>query len=397
MDDRIKRLAELIVTCGANIQPGQVVLLSSAIGKEQLTREITAAAYRRGAKFVDVNYYDPYIKRARVSYVQDEFLEYIPPWFGERVLELGRSHGASISLAGPTAPSLFDDLDPTRLGRDTYPRVRQWMQVTNDRTTNWCIVPCPTQEWAELVHPGQGGSAVLDRLWEEISHVCRLDEDDPAAAWRRRSDTLRDVARRLTERRLDALHFAGEGTDLTVGLLPTSSWVGGDEETVSGIRHLPNLPTEEVFTAPDPSRTEGVVRATMPMRVQGANVEGLRVRFEGGRAVEIDADRGAEVIRALSSRDEGASRLGEVALVDGEGRIGKLGTVFYDTLLDENAASHVALGDAYGTTVEEEDRARVNSSELHLDFMIGGPGVDVTATTREGDCVPVLHEGAWQI
>jgi aminopeptidase len=397
MDNRIERLAQLIVDVGANVQPGQLVDLATDIGKEELTRAIAAAAYRRGAKFVDAVYYDPHVKRERVAHVPDESLEYIPPWFGQRVQELGRAHGAAIRLAGPAEPRLFDDLDPSRLGRDIYPRVREWMDVTNDHSVNWSIAPCPTAKWAELVHPELEPAEALDRLWDEIAHVCRLDKDDPAAAWRARSDTLKDVATRLTERRFDALHFQGGGTDLTVGLLPTSRWIGGDETTVDGIRHMPNLPTEEIFTAPDPERTEGVVCATKPLVASGAIIDGLCVRFERGHAVDIDAESGEETIRALVSGDEAASRLGEVALVDREGRIGNVGTIFYDTLLDENAASHIALGDAYATSVEEEDRERLNSAPLHLDFMIGGPDVDVTGIAREGERVPVLRKGVWQI
>jgi aminopeptidase len=180
-------------------------------------------------------------------------------------------------------------------------------------------------------------------------------------------------------------------------LLPTSRWAGGGDMTVDGIEHLPNLPTEEVFTAPDPERTEGVVRSTMPLLAYGATIEGLRVRFEAGRAVEIDADKGAETMRAFASRDDGAGRLGEVALVDRDGRVGRTGTVYYDTLLDENAASHIAIGDAYEMSVDAADLDRVNRSELHLDFMIGGPGVDVTGTTRAGEVLPVLRGGVWQI
>jgi aminopeptidase len=275
--------------------------------------------------------------------------------------------------------------------------VREWMDITNDHTVNWCIAPCPTEAWAQLVHPDLEPPEALDRLWDEIAHVCRLDEHEPAAAWRKRSDTLKEVATRLTERRFDALHFQGAGTDLTVGLLPTSRWIGGDETTVDGTHHLPNLPTEEVFTAPDPERTEGVVRATKPLVASGTIIDGLRIRFEAGRAVEIEAERGAGTIRALVARDRAAERLGEVALVDREGRIGNVGTIFYDTLLDENAASHIALGDAYATSVEEADRERVNNAELHLDFMIGGSGVDVTGIARDGERVPVLRDGIWQI
>jgi aminopeptidase len=393
----LERYAELIVAVGANVQPGQLVDLWSALGKEELTRAVTAAAYRRGAKFVDVAYYDPYIKRARVEHVADESLEYIPPWFGERALQLGEARAASISFSGPTAPGIFDGLDPSRLGRDIYPRVKEWMKITNERTVNWSVTPAPTETWARLVYPELEPGEALDRLWAAVAHVCRLDEEDPAAAWRERSADLAVAADRLTERRFDALHLQGPGTDLTVGLLPTSSWIGGSDMTAEGIEHMSNLPTEEVFTTPDPQRVEGTVRATMPLFTQGTVIEGLTIRFEGGRAVHIDADSGAEILRTLTSRDDGAARLGEIALVDREGRIGQLETVFYDTLLDENAASHIALGSAYEQCVGVEDAGRINDSQIHLDFMIGGPEVDVTGITKDGERVPVLRDATWQL
>jgi aminopeptidase len=397
MTERIERLAELIVGFGANVQPGQIVDVGTDIGKEELTRAVAAAAYRRGAAFVDVVYYDPYVKLARLQHVPDESLEYIPPWWGDRVLTIGRERGAAIALTGPPAPHLFDDVDPERLGRDVYPRVKQWSAVTNDRTVNWTIAPCPTREWAELVHPELDGDAALERLWSEVAHVCRLDEEDPVEVWKARNGALRDVADRLTARHLDALHFEGDGTDLTIGLLPGSQWIGGAEETVDGIEHMANVPSEEIFTTPDPERTEGIVRATKPLDAYGAMIDGLTVRFEAGRATTIDARTGAEALRAFTSRDDGACRLGEVALVDGEGRVGELGTVFFETLLDENAASHAAFGDAYETGADASDHVRINRSELHLDFMIGGPDVDVTGVTADGDRIPVLRRGAWQV
>jgi aminopeptidase len=393
----LERYAELIVAVGANVQAGQLVDVWSALGKEELTRAVTAAAYRRGAKFVDVAYYDPYVKRARVEHVAEESLEYIPPWFGERALQLGEARAASISFSGPTAPGLFEDLDPQRLGRDIYPRVKEWMKITNERTVNWSVAPAPTESWAQLVYPELDRAEALDRLWDAVVHVCRLDEEDAAAAWRERNADLAAAAERLTERRFDSVHLEGPGTDLTVGLLPTSSWIGGSDMTAEGVEHMSNLPTEEVFTTPDPERVEGTVRATMPLFTQGTVVEGLTVRFEGGRAVQVDADSGAEILRMLTTRDDGAARLGEIALVDREGRIGELDTVFYDTLLDENAASHLALGSAYEQGVGSDDAGRINDSQIHLDFMVGGPEVDVTGITKDGDRVPVLRDATWQI
>jgi aminopeptidase len=397
MHDRLDRYADLIVNFGVNVQPGQILDFGSGLGKEELTRAITASAYRRGAKFVDVNYWDPWLKRLRVQYAADEVLDFVPSWYGERTLQLGEEHAATILLSGPLAPHLYDDLDPARLGRDVFPRIKEWAKVINERTVNWCIAPGPSEKWAELVYPELEPGDALEKLWEQVLHVCRMDEADPEAAWRARSDALKGVAERLTERRFDAIHLEGGGTDVTIGLLPTSKWVGGGEETVDGVFHMANLPTEEIFTTPDPERAEGVVRATKPLFSQGRILTGLTVRFEGGRAVQIDADSGAETLREVVAQDEGGTRLGELALVDGEGRIGPLDTVFYDTLLDENAASHVALGSAYEAAVAREEFDRINRSSVHVDFMIGSADVDVTGITRDGARVPVLRQSVWQI
>ena len=254
------------------------------------------------------------------------------------------------------------------------------------------------ETWAKLVHPELSEEEAYDKLWDEITHICRLDTDDPEAAWRDRAQTLLRAAARLTERRFDAIRLHGPGTDLTVGLLPTSVWHAADFETVDGIRHFPNIPSEEIFTTPDPLRADGHVTATRPLELYGALIDGIRVEFVDGRAVRIDAERGADAMRGIAAKDDGGTRLGELALVDGDGRIGPLGTVFYETLIDENAASHIALGSGYTLGVEsDEDRARVNVSEIHVDFMIGSPELDVDGITRDGDVVPFLRSGAWQV
>jgi aminopeptidase len=211
-------------------------------------------------------------------------------------------------------------------------------------------------------------------------------------------DTLTDVREKLNARRLDAVRFVGPGTDLTVGLLPSSTWLSaGDFTTIDGIVHMPNLPSEEVFSCPDPQRTDGVVRSTKPLVVSGSIIRGLEVEFRDGKAVRIEAEEGGDVLRGYAARDEGASRLGEVALVDRDGRIGPLETVFFDTLLDENAASHIAIGQAYAFTAGEEDRDRINSSAIHIDFMIGGPCVDTYAIDRDGNESPLLVGGEWKV
>ena len=348
---------------GANLQPGQILCLSSEPGKEQVARAVAEVAYRRGAKFVDLNVFDYYLKRARALHADPEALDYVPPWYGERLLSLGDHRCALVYLAGPAAPHIMDGVSPELVGKDMLPHIRESSQVVNERTTNWTAVPCPTAGWAELVYPQLDSEAALERLWEEIGYVCRLDLDDPITAWAQRLDKLEAVADKLSDLQLDALRFHGPGTDLRVGLFRSSRWKCARLTTVDGIAHSPNLPTEEVFTTPDPTRVEGVVTSTKPLFQSGAVITGLRVRFEGGRAVAIDADEGAGILRTLGERDDGAQRLGEVALVDSESRIGRLGTVFYDTLLDENAASHIALGHGLDFAVDDPaDRERVNSS-----------------------------------
>ncbi len=396
-NDGVQRLAELIVRFGANVQPGQVVGVGAEPGKEDLARAIAAAAYRAGAKFVDVTYFDLHVKRARVEFADEDTLEYVPPWFGERLTQIGEMHGSRIGLTGPVAPGLLDDLDPARVAKDQLPFLKETIEIVNARTTNWCAAPGPTPAWAKLVFPDLDEDAAYAKLWEQILHVCRLDEADPVAAWKERADKLVAVAGRLTERRFDAVRFVGPGTDLKVGLLPTSKWIAARFETIDGLVHMPNLPSEEIFSTPDPTRVDGHVTSTKPLVVAGNIIRGLKVTFEGGVATQIDADEGADVMRGMVQRDEGAARLGEVALVDGEGRIGPLGTVFYDTLLDENAASHVALGSAYAMCVDEPDVPAINTSAIHVDFMIGSPEVDVLGVTADGDEVPVLVGGAWEV
>jgi aminopeptidase len=398
VEEYMRALSELVVRFGANVQPGQVVSISSEPGKEPLVRAVAEAAYRAGAKFVDVSVFDVHLKRLRALHADPDTLDYVPPWYGERVLELGELRAATIALTGPVAPRLMRDVHPELLGRDMLPRVRESTRVVNERTINWTAIPAPTAEWAKLVFPELSDDDAFARLWEQIAHVCRLDEPDPIKSWRHRLAKLASAAAKLDELNLDALRFQGPGTDLTIGLFRTSRWEAAQLTTVNGIVHAPNLPTEEVFTTPDPTRVDGAVTSTKPLFASGALIDGLRVRFEGGRAVQIDADEGAETLRTLSRRDHGASRLGEVALVDRESRIGSTGTVFYDTLLDENAASHIALGQGFEYAIDDPgERERINASELHIDFMIGSDDVAVTGVRVDGSEIPLLRDGVWQI
>jgi aminopeptidase len=394
----LSRYAKLIVEVGANVQPGQVVWIVAEPRAAPLVRLVAAEAYERGAKFVDPWYFDPFVKRIRLEHAPEETIDFVPSWYGRRLLALGEGHGVRISITPQIPPGLLDGIDPALTGRDGLPATKENFEVINARTTNWTVVPWAVPEWARLVHPGLEDDAAMTKLWEQLIYTLRLDEPDAAAAWRTRLGELHDAGQKLNERNFDAIRFKGPGTDLTIGLLPTSRF-GSDTpgmQTIDGIIHAPNLPTEEVTTTPDPMRADGVVTATKPLDVAGTVVRNLQVRFEGGRVVEIQGEN-ADALRSRVAKDDGGSRLGELALVDRDGRIDKTDTVFFNTLLDENAASHLALGNAYATHVDDADRARINQSAIHVDFMIGSNEVDVNGVTHDGDEVPVLRDGAWQL
>ena len=396
--DLTRRLADLVVGFGANVQPGQLVGVTSYLGKEDLTREIARAAYERGALYVDVLYWDQWVKRERLLNGDPETLSYIPPWLIDRTRHFSDQHAARIALSGPQAAHALDGIAAERAGLDLLPYLPETGEIVNRRTTNWCVAPAPNRDWAQTVYPEAEPDEAYDLLWEAIAHVCRLDADDPVAAWTERMATVKRGAAALTERRFDAIHLYGPGTDLTVGLYSSSIWHAAEFTTVDGLEHFPNIPSEETFTTPDPLRADGHVTATMPLEVYGSIIRGLRVEFAGGRVAKIDADENADTLRSACTKDDGATRLGELALVDGGGRIGPLQTVFFDTLLDENAASHIALGSAYAMAVGDEDeKKRINQSQIHIDFMIGSPEVDVDGVTAAGERVPVLRNGAWQL
>jgi|tagenome__1003787_1003787.scaffolds.fasta_scaffold20938539_2 aminopeptidase len=399
-EELLDRYAELIVGFGANVQPDQVVAVEAPPEAAPLVHRIARGAYERGARYVDVVYFDPLVKRIRIETAAEDSLSWVPPWLGRRLLDLGELDAARIVLTPIVSPGLLAGTDPARAGRDRLPSLPESLKTIDDRSVAWTVSPFPTEAWARVVYPELDAAAAVEALWRDLEHVCRLDEPDPIEAWEQRIGEIWRAASRVDELRLDALRFVGPGTDLTVGLLPSSRFAkeGGRATTRTGIQHVPNLPTEELFTTPDPERTEGVVSATKPLDVGGSLVTGLRIRFEGGRAVEIEADENAEALRHRCATDDGAARLGEVALVDGESRIGRLGRTFFNTLLDENSASHLALGDAYAHPIADPaDLPRINESKVHVDFMIGSDEVTVSGVTSDGGEIPLLAGGDWRI
>jgi aminopeptidase len=401
-DEQLQRYASLIVEAAANIRPGQLVCVNGFVEHAPLVRALTVAAYERGACYVDALYADQHVRRALIEQAPEESLERTPRWTVERLAELGERNGALIMISGDPAPDLFDDLDGARVARQRMPAyVELYLRLLAERRISWTWAAYPTLAWARLVY----GKPDVGPLWNAIAHAVRLDEPEPVLAWREHLERLRHRAALLNVRRFDAIHFRGPGTDLVVGLLPQARWLCASDQTVGGILHVQNFPTEEVFTTPDRLRVDGVVRATRPLAILGAVAEDLVVSFVGGRVTRVEATSGAELVRAQMAADAGASRLGEVALVDGNSRVGDSGLTFFNTLFDENASCHIAYGNGVADVVdgaaalsaEERQEDGINQSAIHTDFMIGGPEVNVDGVNASGERVPLLRDNDWQL
>ncbi len=400
-EERLTRYAKLVVEIGANVQPRQRVQVTADIAHAPVVRAVTEQAYLSGARRVDVEYFDRYVRRSMLQHAPAETLTTALDWELARLHEGERDGMALIRLTGNPDPHLFDGIDPSRVAAVPRELAMESRRIVLGGKVAWTICAAPNSEWAQQVF----GEPDIDRLWEAVGIAMRFDTPDVVAAWREHRATLKTRAAALDALDLDAVHYVGDGTDLTVGLLPGSRWLGGSERTDAGIEYMPNLPTEEVFTSPDRRRADGVMTLTRPLVMPraGALVEGLRVEFAGGRIVGVRAARGEDAIRAELGADEGARSLGEVSLVDGGSRVRAAGVIFHDTLYDENAGCHVAWGQGFPMTFDggvamspdELFERGINRSSVHTDVVIGGPGVSVEGLTRDGGSVPIIKDDVW--
>ncbi len=392
-DERLEKYAELVVGLGANVQPGQEVFVLANIAHRDLARALTRASYKAGASYVHMLYGDSHVRKAMIEFGSDEALSYSPEWL--KTFFKSMDGNAMIATTGDPEPELLGDLDGDRVAR-AVPRevVEIRMQQVGANTVAWCGVGAPTEAWAQQVF----GEPDVEKLWEKVAFCMRLDEPDPVAAWREHIVRLRERGTALDELKADAIRYRGPGTDLTVGLLPGARWFSGSGFTKAGIEYVANMPTEEVFTSPDCRRADGTIRSSMPLALAGQIIRGLELTLKGGRIVNVEAETGADLVRGQLATFDNADRLGEIALVTGDSRVGQSGTLFYDTLFDENATCHIAYGFGFPFVFDGEPPAEgLNVSQTHVDFMVGGPELEIDAVLADGTAVPLIRNEEWQL
>lgn len=402
---KLDRLAEAAIRVGLNLQPGQDLFLTASVGSLPLVRRIVEHAYKAGAGLVTPLLSDEAITLARYRYAADESFDKAPSWLHEGVAKAFSANTARLAIVGED-PMLLAEQDPAKVARASKANSVAYQPALEKIAgfdINWNILAYPGASWARRVFPDLPEDEAVAKLAEAIFQASRVAEGDPVAAWSEHNAALRRRTAWLNEQNFSALHFTGPGTDLTVGLADGHEWMGGASKAKNGIVCNPNIPSEEVFTTPHARRVEGHVASTKPLSYQGSLIDGIQVRFEGGRIVEAKASRGEEVLNKVLDTDEGARRLGEVALVPHSSPISQSGILFYNTLFDENASCHIALGQCYskcfvdGASLTPEQIAAQggNKSFIHIDWMIGSDQVDIDGVREDGSKVPVFRKGEW--
>jgi aminopeptidase len=404
-DENLDKLAEVAIRVGLGLQSGQELVMTASIDALPLVRRITEHAYRAGASLVTTLYMDDEATLARYRFAPDESFDRASGWLYDGMAAAFKSGAARLAVTGGD-PALLAAQDSDKVGRANRAVSRAYrpaLELITRHAINWTIVAAATPAWAAAVFPGEDPDAALAKLWDAIFSTTRIDTADPVAEWQAHDAGLRRRAAFLNEKRYAWLSYKGPGIDFRLGLADDHLWLGGGTTAGNGNYCIPNMPTEEVFTTPHKDRAEGVVTATKPLSHQGTMIEGIQVRFEAGKIVEARASRGQEVLRKLIDTDEGARRLGEVALVPNSSPIAAGGLTFLNTLFDENAASHIALGQAYSSGLRDGEKMSpeelaahgANDSLIHVDWMIGSAELDIDGITASGATEPLMRRGEW--
>ena len=402
---KLDKLAEVAVKVGLGLRAGQELVMPASLDALPLARRITEQAYRAGASLVTTLYSDDEATLMRYHFAPTESFDHAAKWLYDGMGAAFKSGAARLAIAGGN-PALLANEDTDKVGRANRAvsqAYRPALELITRHEINWTIVACATPAWAAAMFPEDAPDAAMDKLWEAIFETTRINQQDPVGAWKTHDADLQMRAARLNEKRYAALRYRGPGTDFLLGLADDHVWMGGGTTAGNGLYCIPNMPTEEVFSMPHKERAEGTVTATKPLSHQGTMIEGIQVRFEKGCIVEAHATRGEEVLRKLIDTDEGARRLGEVALVPHSSPIAHSGMLFYNTLFDENAASHIALGQAYTSCVRDGDKLTpeqlaakgANDSLIHVDWMIGSEKLDIDGITAEETAEPLMRQGEW--
>jgi len=400
----LARYADAIVRASLGIEKGDTLVVDGEPEHRELLVAIAESAYRAGARFVDVVTGDPLVMRARLRHASDDAIGALSPWALRRFREVARPNGALAHIAGEGEAGYLDGVSPARIAADYAARAKQLgflRRAQLNMEARWIIAGWPTDHWAGQVYPGVEPLKAKRRLARDLLRFCRLEDEDGkgTSGWTKHLRTLSRRSARLTKLGLTRLELRGPGTELDLGFVEGTRWLGGFETLADGRRLASNMPTEEVFTSPDPRRTTGTFKCTFPLSFRGRLIHGLRGEFAQGRLVrlEADSDDDRDFVAEFIDADRAGRRLGEVALVDASSRIGQTGRIYYNTLLDENAAAHIAFGSGFGGTRTETPPRGLNRSTIHLDVMIGGPDLEATGFNARGRRIPLIREGTWQL
>lgn len=401
----LEKYAELAVKVGVNIQKGQILSINAALDSAELVRLIVKKAFEAGAKDVYVNWNDDIVTRTKYDLAPDETFHEYPRWRAKEQEELAENGAAFMSVISQS-PDLLKGVNPERIAnfqKASGTALKTFRQYIQSDKVSWTVIAAPSEKWAQKVFPGETAENAVQKLWEAIFKTTRIDKDDPIEAWKKHDEELYKKVDYLNKKHFKALHYKAPGTDLTIELPEKHIWAGAGSINEKGIKFMANMPTEEVFTAPKKDGVNGIVTSTKPLSYGGNIINDFTLTFENGRIVDVKAKEGQEILENLINTDEGSRYLGEVALVPHSSPISQSNILFYNTLFDENASNHLAIGSAYsfclegGKNMTQEQLAEngLNESITHVDFMIGSAEMDIDGITYDGKTEPIFRKGEW--